>query len=161
MAPRVLRLHELLTGVHETVRLDPVLPVVEPAVEATLSHQLGVGAPLHDPSLVQDQDLVGAPDGGESVRDHEGGATTAERVDPVADHGLRLGVEGGGGLVEDEDARVGEHRSGDCHPLPLASFTPRSPITVSSPSSNRSMNSSQWASRAAARISSSLAPGAP
>ena len=67
-----------------------------------------------------DEDLVGAADGREAVGDDEGGAALHEEVEAVLDHGFGLGVEGAGGFVEDEDARVGENGAGDGDALALA-----------------------------------------
>ena len=62
----------------------------------------------------------------------------------LLDELLGLRVHQRGGLVEDEDARVGQQRAGDGHPLscPPESLTPRSPISVSYFSGRSRMNSS-------------------
>src|ERR1700730_6208157 len=79
-----------------------------------------MGATLDDLTLLDDEDLVGAADGGEAVGDHEGGPALHEVAQAVLDHGLGLGVEGAGGLVEDEDAGVGQDGPGDGDALALA-----------------------------------------
>ncbi len=79
-----------------------------------------VGSALYDLALFYDEDLVGSADGGETVGYDEGGAALHEEVEAVLDHGFGLGVEGAGGLVEDEDAGVGEDGAGDGDPLALA-----------------------------------------
>src|SRR5690606_24756675 len=89
-------------------------------VETALAQQLVVGAAFDDSALVHDEDLVGGLDGGEAVRDHEGGAAAAEVLESVPDEGLALGVEAGGGLVEDEDARIGDDGARDGDALALA-----------------------------------------
>ncbi len=71
-------------------------------------------------SLLDDEDLVGAADGGEAVGDDEGGAALHEVVQAVLDEGFGFGVEGAGGFVEDEDAGVGEDGAGDGDALALA-----------------------------------------
>src|SRR5690606_37693360 len=106
--------------VDEAVELETGLLLVEAAVEPAVAQQLVVRAALDDAALVHDEDLVRALDGGEAVRDDEGGAAAAERAQPVADEGLALGVEAGGGLVEDEDARVGDDGARDGDALALA-----------------------------------------
>ena len=52
--------------------------------------------------------------------DDEGGAALHEVAEAVLDHRFGLGVERAGGLVEDEDARVGEDGAGDGEALALA-----------------------------------------
>ncbi len=63
-----------------------------------------MGAALNDPALVQDDDLVAVPDGGEAVGDDQAGAAPPAQV-PV-DELLGQGVEGAGGLVQDEEAGI-------------------------------------------------------
>jgi hypothetical protein len=47
---------------------------VELSVEAVLGQQTGVGAPLNDAAIVDDQKLIGLAYGGKSVSDDEGRA---------------------------------------------------------------------------------------
>ena len=79
-----------------------------------------MGAALDDSPLLDDEDLVGAADGGETVGDDEGGAALHQLRQAGLDHGFRLGVERAGGFVEDEDARVGQNGAGDGKALALA-----------------------------------------
>src|SRR5690606_9888630 len=111
---------EVLARVDEAVELEAGLLLVEAAVEAALAEEFLVRAALDDAALVHHEDLVGGLDGGEAVRDDEGGAPAAEVLEAVADEGLALGVEAGGGLVEDEDAGVGDDRTRDGDALPLS-----------------------------------------
>ena len=97
-----------------------MLAGVEVVVAALESVERLVGAALDDVSLLDDQDLVGAADGGEAMGDDKGGAALHEEVEAVLDHGFGLGVEGAGGFVENEDARVGENGTGDGDALTLA-----------------------------------------
>ena len=57
--------------------------VEEIAVKAGAFSQLCVRAALHDPALVQNEDLVGLTHGLETVRDHQNGLILRERF-----HGL-------------------------------------------------------------------------
>ena len=52
--------------------------------------------------------------------DDEGGAALHQVAEAGLDHGLGFGVQGAGGLVEDEDARVGKDGAGDGEALALA-----------------------------------------
>lgn len=76
-------------------------------------------AGLGDPAAVEEQDLVGAGDGGQLVRDDQRGPPVAARLQRP-DDGLLVGVvQGGGGLVEQQDRGLLEQRAGDADPLPL------------------------------------------
>ena len=75
--------------------------------------QLLVRAALDDAALVDHEDQVGHPDRREAVGDDEGGAALGEPAQRELDGHLRLGIDGAGGLVEDEDARIGHHRAGE------------------------------------------------
>ena len=71
------------------------------------------------PALEHD-DLVGQRDGGEAVGDDERRAPGHHLAQRRLDRLLRRGVDGRGGVVEDEDARVGQQRAGDGDALALA-----------------------------------------
>src|SRR3970040_864023 len=103
---------EVLTGVDESVHLELVLAIVQLAVAAVPGEELLVPAPLDDLALLDDEALVGARDGRELVGDDERRRTRPERAEPVLDHRLALAVEARRGLVENEDARVGEDGAG-------------------------------------------------
>src|SRR5205085_12152009 len=75
---------------------------------------------LHDFALVEDDDQVGAGDRAEAVGDDEGGAALEQVGQRRLDELLALGVEVAGGLVEDQDLRVGQDRAGDADALALA-----------------------------------------
>ena len=49
--------------------------------------------PFHDPSLIQDQDLVRVLDGGEPVCDHDGGAVLHQVDDGLLHQPLRLRIQ--------------------------------------------------------------------
>jgi hypothetical protein len=52
------------------------------------------------------QDAIHVLDGRQPVGDGDGGAALHQHVQRVANQHLGLGVDAGGGLVEDEDLRV-------------------------------------------------------
>jgi hypothetical protein len=83
-------------------------------------HEVVVRAHLGDGAGLQDGDEVGLADGGEPVRDDEGGAADHEAVQRLLHQLLRLGVQRACGLVEEEDGRVLEHGPGNGDPLLLA-----------------------------------------
>ena len=92
---------------------------VQVAVQATLGQQCGVGAVLHDPAGVHDQDAVGVADGAEAVRDHEGGAALHQAFQGGLHQCFRFIVQGAGGLVQNEDARVFQDSAGNGDALAL------------------------------------------
>ena len=63
---------------------------------------------------------VGVADGRQPVGDHEAGALRPQRGHGLLDQHLGAGVDRAGGLVEDEDRRVGEEGPGDGEQLLLA-----------------------------------------
>ena len=104
------------------------LEIVQPPIEPAGAVELVVGASLHDPALVQHDDLVGVAHGGEAVGDHQHGALAHQPVDRLLHQPLGFGVERAGGLVEDEDRRVAQQRAGDGDPLPLTAGEPGAPL---------------------------------
>ena len=90
------------------------------AVELGALEQLLVVAVGDDPAVVEHDDLIGQRDRGEAVGDDEGGAPGHRLVERELDLLLGRGVDRGGGVVEDQHARVGEQRAGDRQALALA-----------------------------------------
>jgi hypothetical protein len=107
-------------GGEEEVGFEAVLSGIEVEVSAVELVELVVGAAFDDATVFDDEDLVGLADGGEAVGDDEGGASLHEEVEAGLDEGFGFGVEGAGGFVEDEDARVGEDGARDRDALALA-----------------------------------------
>src|SRR5712692_6378586 len=70
-------------------------------------------AALDDAARLDDQNLIGAPDGGETMRDDESSAAAHEVAQPLLNERLGFGIEAGSGFVENEDARIGENGAGD------------------------------------------------
>ncbi len=109
-----------LARIQEQVRLQAVLARVEVGVAASPGQQLLVPATLDDAASLDDEDRVGSPDRRQPVGDDEGRAPLHQLGEALLDQGLALAVERGGGLVEDQDSRVGQDRAGDRDPLALA-----------------------------------------
>lgn len=91
--------------------------------------------PSRDPAVLDDQDEVGGADGGQAVAMTSAVHPLTERLGQgVLDCCLGVGVEVGGGFVEEDDAGAGQEQAGDGEPLavrPLIAGYPRSPTTVS------------------------------
>src|SRR5262245_30365111 len=79
-----------------------------------------MGAAFDDAAFVEEEDEIGAADGGKAVSDDEGGAAGEEIGHGSLNKLLAFGVEVAGGFVEDEDLRVGEDGAGDGEALLLA-----------------------------------------
>ena len=77
-------------------------------------------AHLHHLAPVQDADPGGPLDGGQAVGDHQGGAVLHEHLQGLLDRPLTFGVQGAGGLVQDQDGRILEQGPGDGQALALA-----------------------------------------
>src|SRR5262245_43289878 len=101
-------------------RLAGALETAQPRVDRALRREALVGTGFHDAPLLEHRDAVGVPQGGQAVGDDHRRAPPHQPPERVEEHGLRLHVEGAGGLVQDEDGSVLEKGSGDGEPLPLA-----------------------------------------
>ena len=80
-------------------------------------------AELDDPAALEHADAIGVADGGEAVRDQDGGAMPRRGEQAIEDLRFPAHVELCGGLVEQHDAgaqRDGGQRPGERDALPLA-----------------------------------------
>src|ERR1019366_10367406 len=102
------------------------LRVVEVVVEAAPEQQLLVTALFDDAAVVHHYDRVGIADGRQAVGDDEAGPPASQSCHRLLDEHLRACVHVAGGLVEDENAAVGEEGAGDGQELPLAGRDVRS-----------------------------------
>ena len=125
-------------------------------------------AMLGDAAMVEHDQAIHARDGGEPVRDRDHGLARHQGAEALLDRGLDLAVECGGGFVQHQDRRVLEDHARDRDALALAAGELDAALAhlgvVAEPprqSSSEAMNSSAWASFAAATISASLASGRP
>ena len=79
-----------------------------------------MGALLGDPAAFEDDDLAGAADRREAVGDDERRAPGQQPLEAPLDRLLGAHVDVGGGLVEDQDPRLGEQGAGEGDELALA-----------------------------------------
>src|SRR5262245_55124466 len=70
---------EILSLVDEAIRFETVLLVVERSIAAAKREQLGMGAALDDFAVFEHEDLIGAPDRGQPMGDHECRPAGAQR----------------------------------------------------------------------------------
>ena len=80
-----------------------------------------MGALLGDASVVDDDDQVGVVDGRQAVCDDHRGTSFEQVVQSILHEFFALGVEGRGGLVEDQNVGVFQHGACDREALSLAS----------------------------------------
>lgn len=73
---------------------------IEIGVQPTSGQQLGVRPTLNDLAIFDHEDLVGATDRGQSVRDDDGGAPDQSIIQGLLHSHLGLTVEMSGRLVE-------------------------------------------------------------
>src|SRR5690606_11085108 len=92
----------------------------EPAVEGGAPLEFVVGADVGEPAVLQDGDAVGEVEGGAAVGDEQGGAALHDAAQRLVDLVLDAGVHGGGRVVLDQQARVGEDRAVQGDALALA-----------------------------------------
>lgn len=74
---------------------------------------------LHDASVLKDEDFVGVHDGGQPVRDNQRRAVAADLAQRLLNRRLGGAIQGRGGLVEDQEAGIGQQSPGDSDPLAL------------------------------------------
>ena len=93
----------------------------EAPVDAVLAgHQLVVGPHLGDAAAVDHHDAVGVPHRRQAMGDDQGRATLHQLGQRLLDQELALGVEVGGGLVQDQDGRILQEGARDREALALA-----------------------------------------
>ena len=123
-----------------------------------------MGALLDHPPVVEDDDAVGQMERGAAVGHQQRRPVGHDPAQAVVDGLFDLGVDGAGGVVEDQDARVGHDGPGQGDALALAAREGQAPLADDGVVAARAaarMNSWAWATRAAASISSSVASGRP
>jgi hypothetical protein len=83
---------------------------------------------VDDPALLEVDDLVGQQDGRHPVGDDEHGGARAGLAEPPEDRLLHARVDGRGGVIENEQLGLADHRPGDRDPLPLAAREAGAPL---------------------------------
>ena len=87
-----------------------------------------MGSAFDDLPILQHQHLVRVADGAEAMGDDEGGAPGHQLLQRRLNLTLGAGVHAAGGLVQDEDAGIGQHGPGDGEKLALALAQARAPL---------------------------------
>src|SRR6266702_3496438 len=107
------RSHVAFAGREKQVGFQSVLTRVKVEVAPTQRKQLRMVTALHDPSLLNYQNLVSAPNGRKPVSDHERRSPLHQLVQPRLNHRLRFGVERARGLVENQNSRLCQQSTRD------------------------------------------------
>ena len=79
---------------------------VEFGVNAIEGKQLLVRPALPDPPVMHDHDAVGILNGGQTVRDHDAGASLHQPGNGLLDQLLCMGINACGGFIQNQDGRV-------------------------------------------------------
>src|SRR5215204_3015996 len=89
------------------------LAAVEVSIQAVLLYQRGMAAALRDFATLYDEDEVGVPDSAQAVGDDNARPSLQQPGQGSLDDRLRARIYVAGRLVQDEDARVCQHRPGE------------------------------------------------
>src|SRR5882672_9354015 len=90
--------------------MESSLQTMERGVAPPGADQLIVGAILDDATALDRNDAVGAPHRRQAVRDHEHGTALRDPRHVFLNDALAFIVECGGGLVQDQNARIADQR---------------------------------------------------
>jgi len=105
---------------HRILRIS-LLQAVEMAIDPFRVPQEFRMAPLlGDLAALHDDNAVGVPDSRQAMGNDKDGPVGADPSHIFLDDPLGFIVKGTGGLVEDQDTRVGDQRPGNGNALPLA-----------------------------------------
>ncbi len=95
------------------------LDAVQAGVQPIQRDQFGVRANSRPAAGFEHRDAVRVLNGREAVGDDDAGAALHQALQRLLHQALALAVERGGGLIEQQDARVFEDRAGDGDALAL------------------------------------------
>ena len=90
------------------------------AVQRRARQQFLMGAVGGDSAFVEHHDRIRVPAGAGALRDHDHGAPAGGAAQRRQDPALGARVHAGGGVVQDQDARIGQQRAGDGDALLLS-----------------------------------------
>ena len=93
-----------------------------------MGDKLVVCAALGDAAAIEDEDLVRGANGAHAVRDDEGGPPGHHAAQRGFDLALRLRIDGGGGVIQDQDDGLGQERARQGRALALATGEARAAV---------------------------------
>ena len=103
------------------------MPLIEVGVEALPFQQFGMGAALHNASVLDNQNLIGFQNRRKAMRDDDRGSTRERNFKGALNRRLGLRVEMRGGFVENDNIRRLEKKTRNCEAL---LFTSREAIAA-------------------------------
>ncbi len=92
---------------------------MQPLVDAAVADQLFVRSEFRDASLIEDHDLVGAPDCRQAVRDYDYGAIADQGLKRALHQDFRFAIQMRRSFVQNQDWGILEQSPRDGQPLPL------------------------------------------
>src|SRR5215471_6166821 len=96
-----------------------ILLVPEPAINVAALEQFFVSAAVVDAAAFEDEHGVGVYEHRKTVRNDDDGTAFGDPQKVGIDDRLAFGIQRARRLVEDQDARIAEQRTGDSQALPL------------------------------------------
>ena len=93
----------------------------EREIDAFEAKEIFVAALFHKLAAIHDQDAIAVEDGGQPVGNRNYGTAFRSLAQGGVDGCFRLRIEGGGGLVEQQDPRMADESAGERDALTLAS----------------------------------------
>ena len=81
-------------------------PIATSYSETTFGGDFPTEADYHDPTVVENNDFVHIGQRGKTVGDTENSPAFFELIDCLLNFRFRVGIQGGGGFVEDEDRGI-------------------------------------------------------
>src|SRR6185369_2451009 len=100
-----------------------------PAIQITSLHQLFVCSLIDDLIVIEHEDPICPSDLGQAMCNEQGGTALQHTLDRALDLVLCGAVDGAGGVVQDQNARIREQGPSDGDPLTLATGKGDSALT--------------------------------
>ena len=97
----------------EQIGFHAVLFCVQLAIAAAVIIKRFVSSAFNDSPCFHDQNLIGAPNCGKAVRNHECGPPAHQVTKAFLNERFRFGVEARRRFIQNENSRIGKDRSGD------------------------------------------------
>jgi hypothetical protein len=82
------------------------LKIVKPPIFAIEGHQLFMSSLFHNLTVGEDNDPMGISDRGKTMGDDEDRSPFHQSFESLLDLCLRIGIEGRGGFIQDEDRSI-------------------------------------------------------
>src|SRR6266700_839196 len=108
--------------------MDPRLQVMQLRITAALADQLVVRAVLDDPAALKGYDAIDAADGRKSVGNDEHGPAFDDAPHVVLNDPLALVIKSARRLVENQNSRIHDQRTGDRDTLPRPTREAAAPL---------------------------------